>query len=305
MSETVLSHESNTLVASGDISAVFEHYRKLNGIELTQEQKARLANLINTFRMQGIIEFQHIILTMEYYQSLNQQKFDKLRESLSKTEMSMDNLSKNVQSTAEKDEITANLKRLVVEIEDKLHEMEDKMLKAGGLSDNLADITGRAHKNFEKIFDDLTNMPAKVNEQIGKEKLSEKLVQIIEKEIESTKKSFRWYESAQRDALFLFLFSVAAMFFFLFGLLSHGVGLPPWITGVDADVSAIHQWSKIIFGLPMSWSFFVVIGFFAILWAFDHWEWLSESSSKMHFALALVIMFFCVLLCVWLLSWIL
>jgi hypothetical protein len=248
--------------------SLFDRYRKLSGRELDDEQKLRLSGLIDTFGMREIIEFEHMILPLEYYLFLNmeglngsaariaaliEERFRVLSEDLKKIELPKEFLS-SLEMKGEE-----NFRRLISKI-------EEDVTNAGGRMSSFAHLTEDTLPLAKEVIQNFNAIPERVEARI-----SENLTRIAVREIEARKNDVQWFEQVRRNALFVFLFGFFAIAFFLMGVLSYGAGFPPWIAGVVArGKMGFGLLSSIALGLPMSWCLWIGMGVLGVLWICEH-----------------------------------
>jgi hypothetical protein len=246
----------------------FDRYRRLGGKDLDDVQELRLSRLMDAFGMQDIMEFEHMILTLEYYLFLQSQgleestarsgklieeKFGELSRDMKKIEIPKDFLG-SLELRGEK-----VFRHLISKIEEDLKSAGDGMIQFARLAEDTLPLVKEALQNF-----------AAVPERI-ETRLSENLTNIVALEIEARRNDERWFEHVRRNALFVFLFGFFAIALFLMGMLSYGAGLPPWIAGVVArDEPGFGLLLSVALGLPMSWCLWIGAGVLGMLWTFEH-----------------------------------
>jgi hypothetical protein len=266
--------------------SLFDRYRRLSGKELDNSQNLRLGRLIDAFNMQDVVEFQHMILTLEYYLFLQSQeleektarsgklieeKFRELSKDLKKIELPegfLDSLELRGEET---------LRRLIAKIEEDLRSAGSGMNQFAHLTEDTLPLVRETIQNFNAV-------PERIEARV-----SENLTKIVVREVEARRNDAQWFEQVRRNALFIFLFGFFAAAFFLMGILSYGAGFPPWIAGVVAhEKVGFGLLLSIALGLPMSWCLWIGAGVLGILWIYEHRRSLDSFGTlvRVHVVLA-------------------
>jgi hypothetical protein len=249
-------------------SSLYDRYRKLSGKDLDDGQMRRLSGLIDAFGMKDVKEFEHMILTLEYYLYLHsrgqkesaersaaliEEKFGALSKDLKKIELPEDFLT-SLELRGEK--IFRHL----------ISKIEEDLTGAGGRMDQFAHLTEDTLPLIKETIQNFGAVPERVEAR-----LSENLTKITVREIEARRNDAQWFEQVRRSALFIFLFGFFAVAFFLMGVLSYGAGFPPWIAGIAAhEKPGFGLLASVALGLPMSWCLWIGAGVLGMLWIYEH-----------------------------------
>jgi hypothetical protein len=246
--------------------SLFERYRKLSGRELDDEQKLRLSGLIDTFGMREVTEFEHMILSLEYYLSLHVEELNGSAARIAELiEEKFRTLSGN-RIEFPKEFLSSLELRGEESFRRLISKIEEDLTSAGGRMSSFAHLAEDTLPLAKEVIQNFNAVPERVEARI-----SENLTKIAVREIEARKNDMQWFEQVRRNALFVFLFGFFAIAFFLMGALSYGAGFPPWIAGVVAhEKMGFELLSSIALGLPMSWCLWIGAGVLGMLWLYEH-----------------------------------